>query len=395
MIQLATHELCSGCSGCFSVCPGQAISMRRDGHGALYPEIDSEKCIECHACEKICYLNCSPQTVPAKEPLCYAAAAKDKTLRLASSSGGFFSELASRIIARNGVVFGCVFEEDYFSAFHTSAENMEDTAKMRGSKYLQSDLRNSFREAKAALEAGRQVLFTGTPCQIAGLNKFLGKGKYSGLVTMEVICHGAPLPGVWEKYLQETKLNKITSVNFRNKKFGWKGFHMYIAGSKKYASWEKNKVILQKAGDNPFMYAFMREVSLRPSCFQCRAKGGSSGADITVGDLWGSNKLGIGFRNDNTGISAVILHTEKGKEIFGECRKNLLLSEVALSDITAKNPYYCRSVEKPEKYEFFMENYSTRMMDSLMCEIDNKPLFVFKLRRFFRTVKQIFRKNKF
>ena len=172
MITLASPERCSGCTACKAICPKQAITMVADHEGFLRPQINTETCIQCHACERVC-----PVLHPGKPdctPTCYAARTNDDALRLASSSGGLFTELARPILAEGGIVFGCVWEKPALVAIHAKAETEDELAAMRGSKYVQSDLRDTFREVKTALQEGRKVLFSGTPCQIAGLNAFLG-----------------------------------------------------------------------------------------------------------------------------------------------------------------------------------------------------------------------------
>ena len=196
--------------------------MVADHEGFLRPQIDASKCVQCHACERACPV--LHPSEPDTSPTCYAARTKDDALRLASSSGGIFTELARPILAKGGVVFGCVWEKPALVAIHAKAETEDELAAMRGSKYVQSDLRDTYREAKAELQKGREVLFSGTPCQIAGLNKYLGK-SYDNLLTVEIICHGVPSPAVFEKYKQELVKRfgaTLVSIAFRNKFYSWR-----------------------------------------------------------------------------------------------------------------------------------------------------------------------------
>ena len=251
---LASVAQCSGCTACKAACPKQAIAMVADHEGFLRPQIDASKCVQCHACERVCPV--LHPSEPDTSPTCYAARTKDDVLRLASSSGGIFTELARPILAKGGVVFGCVWEKPALVAIHAKAENEDELAAMRGSKYVQSDLRDTYREAKAELQKGREVLFSGTPCQIAGLNKYLGK-SYDNLLTVEIICHGVPSPAVFEKYKQE--LGNPTTVNFKDKAeswhnptFSWKSSNGETSREKLYA--------------NAYALAFLRDFCLRPSC---------------------------------------------------------------------------------------------------------------------------------
>lgn len=224
MVNVTRKEDCCGCAACVQVCPKSCIAMVRDAEGFDYPKADSERCISCGLCEKVCPVS-HAQAEPAGEPKAFAAYGPDKD-RAESSSGGIFAQLARQTLAQGGLVFGAAMAEDSKTAVHMAIDSEGDLPRLQGSKYLQSHVGNCFRQAKEALEAGRAVLFTGTPCQIEGLLHFLGR-DYENLVTADVICHGVPSEKLWQKYLdcqQRRYDSRVTRVSFRDKRQGWKSF---------------------------------------------------------------------------------------------------------------------------------------------------------------------------
>ena len=238
MIEIIDKKNCCGCSACAQICPRKCILMQEDDEGFLYPKVDKKSCIDCHLCERVCpVLN---QSKPKKPLKVYASINKDENIRLCSSSGGIFTALAEKVIAEGGVVFGARFD-DKWEVVHDYVETKEDLSKFRGSKYVQSRIENCYKEAEVFLKAGRIVLFSGTPCQIAGLILFLKK-SYNNLLTVDFVCHGVPSPGVWRRYLKEEiarqcdrkntvlprpiseKDTRVTGISFRDKALGWKKF---------------------------------------------------------------------------------------------------------------------------------------------------------------------------
>lgn len=212
-----------GCGACVSICPKQAITMRADGEGFLYPVVDGTKCVACDACEKRC-----PAGKPAQEKHAklFGAQAKDEQLRKASSSGGIFTLLARNAIAKGGVVFGAVFDEN-LRVEHIGALDETELAGMRGSKYVQSDATDAIQNAVSLLRRDIPVLFSGAPCQINGLLAALGNQKTDKLLTVDFVCHGVPSPGVFASYIKELEKEhgcRVTGYTFRDKRLGWKNF---------------------------------------------------------------------------------------------------------------------------------------------------------------------------
>ena len=219
MINISDKRNCCGCTACSQVCPKSCITMQIDEEGFKYPQVDANLCVDCGLCEKVCpYLNSYP--IPEEKPASFACKTKDDDLRGKSSSGGLFSVLATKIIQENGVVFGARFNEDW-DVYHDYTETEAGLAEFRGSKYVQSDMGDCFAQVKNFLKTGRKVLFTGTPCQVAGLNHFIQK-KFENLYTVDFVCHCVPSPKVWKSYLKEVRGNAtITHISFRDKSEGW------------------------------------------------------------------------------------------------------------------------------------------------------------------------------
>lgn len=351
MISLASIEQCSGCTACKAACPKQAISMVADHEGFLRPQIDAAKCVQCHACERACPV--LHPSEPDTTPTCYVARTKDEALRMVSSSGGLFTELARPVLAKGGVVFGCVWEKPALVAIHAKAETEDELAAMRGSKYVQSDLRDTYREAKAELQKGRAVLFSGTPCQIAGLNKYLGK-SYDNLLTVEIICHGVPSPAVFEKYKQvlaEEFGTMPTEILFKDKRVSW-----YSPSLVAQFPFGEEKV--EGAYTGGYGLAFLNGMSIRPSCFNCLAKEGRSGADITLGDFWGIDLIKAS-QDNKKGVSCVLLHTKKAVELWNEI-KTIEQFVVSYKSILKSNGSYWESSERNKNRAKFFREYHAK-----------------------------------
>lgn len=345
MIHIEDKTLCCGCTACASICPEGAIAMVPDALGFMYPEVSTGLCIDCGLCESICpFSNQDTENVPLK---ILAAKNPDSKIRDISSSGGVFTLLAQKTLSEKGVVFGARFDKKW-NVVHDYTETVEGLADFRGSKYVQSDIRDTFRQTRDFLESGRHVLYSGTPCQIAGLKNFLRK-EYERLLTVDVICHGVPSPVVWQKYLKETTPAgyTVTDVNFRSKISGWKKPSMEI----RYDEENRHNIYQKIFPDNTYMSAFLSNLSLRPSCFRCPAKSGKSGSDITLGDFWGIEDILPEF-DDDRGCSLVFANTGKGQETVN--RLAIISSVQSYASALEKNINIMLPVRKPVNYGFFM-----------------------------------------
>ncbi|MBR3915556.1 MAG: Coenzyme F420 hydrogenase/dehydrogenase, beta subunit C-terminal domain [Bacteroidaceae bacterium] len=343
MIHITEPKNCCGCNACVQACPKHCIRMQEDSEGFLYPFVDRESCIDCGLCERVCpVIN---QNEPQKPVVTLAAINSDESVRLASSSGGIFTLLAERTIDNGGVVFGAAFDENW-DVKHICIDSKSELPKLRGSKYVQSTIGNCYKEAKTHLSAGKEVLFTGTPCQIASLKKFLRK-DYKNLKTMDIVCHGTPSPLVWRKYLDEVSsmynIAQITDIQFRDKTEGWKNFSLSI----KYKDKEGvEKTFRETLNENIFMRCFLSNLCLRPSCYACPARNGKSGSDITLADLWGAENISP-ESDDDKGVSLVLLRN-KDFTLPGFVKK-----EIEYSKAVMYNPSIESDVTLPDKRDRF------------------------------------------
>ena len=306
MIEIKDKKNCCGCSACVSICPKHCITMQEDSEGFLYPQVDERICVNCGLCEKVCN---ELHPYDTREPLqVLAAINKNEDIRLKSSSGGIFHLLAEKTIREGGLVFGARFDENW-QVVIDYAEDMKGVEAFMGSKYVQARMENAYVDAKRFLNEGRKVLFSGTPCQVAGLHRYLRK-PYDNLLSVDFICHGVPSPKVWKIYLEEVvkQVQSISSVEFRNKEKGWKKFGFIL----RHNEIDKTVSMLSPFTENHYMKAFLNDIILRPSCYECKARGCSSQSDITIADFWGIETL-LPEMDDDKGTSLVLVNTNTGK----------------------------------------------------------------------------------
>lgn len=306
MIDISSKENCCGCSSCAQICSKKCITMQPDDEGFLYPHVDSGHCIDCGLCEKVCpKLN----PYPLRKTLnVFAANNCDDVVRIASSSGGIFAILAERTIKNGGVVFGARFDNNW-QVVMDYTETMNGVKLFMGSKYVQASSNNTYSIAKQFLNEGRQVLYTGTPCQIAGLQHFLRK-PYDNLIAVDVVCHGVPSPKVWTKYLDEIveEIRFMNDITFRKKQNILKRLNFKI----NYDKDGKWFTLSSYHHENHYMKALINNLTLRPSCANCMAKCGRSNSDITIADYWGVSHFHPAL-DDDKGTSIILINTEKGR----------------------------------------------------------------------------------
>lgn len=354
MLNITDKHNCCGCTACVNVCPKNCISMIKDREGFLYPVVDSDKCVDCCMCENVC-----PVIHPVmndEDPLVYAAINNDETVRVQSSSGGVFTLIAESVLDRGGVVFGVCFDKDW-NVIHDYTETKEGLARFRGSKYVQSYLGNIFSQVKTFLNSGREVLFSGTPCQVAGLKNYLRK-PYPNLLTVDLVCHGVPSPDVWRKYLQETickaygiKKNKnfvnpgdyISGISFRSKDMGWKKYTIKIV-------FRNGKLETMPFFENIYMNAFLSDLSLRPSCYACPTKLHNIQSDITLADFWGVNEINPEI-DDDKGCGLILISNKNKLNIFNKLDCKLLHQQ--LERVVKYNPSILYAVNEPVNRRFF------------------------------------------
>lgn len=325
MIQINEKKDCCGCTACKNICPVNAITMKKDNEGFLYPEIDLEKCVKCGLCEKTCpILNKREKNENKQEA--YVINNKNNKIRSESTSGGAFTPIAEYVIKNDGVVFGATYGKN-LEVYHMYTEKIEDLYLFRGSKYVQSDLKDSFQEVKKFLLDDRLVLFSGTPCQIQGLKSFLGK-EYNNLITLDVVCRAVPSPLVLEKYLNYQKkknnVQEINSIIFRDKsKYGYSYSSMTVEG--------KDFIYREGVETDPYLRAFFNNYSGRPSCYDCKFRNKERISDFTVWDCFTISEFDKRLA-DNKGTTRMIIQTKKGKEIFEKIKDNYNYTEINVED---------------------------------------------------------------
>ncbi len=359
MVEIEDKHNCCGCSACASICPKHCIIMVADSEGFLYPQVDKVSCIDCGLCEKVCnHLYPYDKRNPIKV---LAAVNKEERIRMKSSSGGVFYVLAQKIINDGGVVFGARFNENW-QVVIDYAEDIKVVESFMGSKYVQARIENAYKDTKRFLQEGRKVLFSGTPCQVAGLHKFLRK-SYNNLVTVDFICHGTPSPKVWGLYLNEvTKgIKNLNNVEFRSKAIGWKNFSMRLDYNKSdgvvsYVSpWTKDI----------YMRAFLHNLILRPSCHDCKAKGCSSRSDITIADFWGVQFIKPEM-DDDKGTSLVLIHSSRAEAFLQS--EHLSLATVAFDNVKSYNTAIHSSPMPHTNRSMFFERLGNEPLFELIAE---------------------------
>lgn len=387
MITIDDKRNCCGCGACLQRCPKHCISMSEDNEGFLYPQIDRDKCIDCGLCEKVCpMINKNSTTKPLKV---FAAKNPEKEKLIRSSSGGLFIALAEQTIADKGVVFGVTFDRQW-EAHHIAATTKNELQAMMGSKYLQSRTEETFIEAEKYLKAGQRVMFTGTPCQIAGLKKFL-RQDYPNLLTVELVCHGVPSPGIWRKWLNEYMSNhsssEITGISFREKQRS--GYDWIRYG---FVMWQKSGdtdtvLYSHEAGYTPFMRGFLGDIYLRPSCYACHIKCGSSGADISIADYNGIKKIHPEWFDDK-GVGLAFIHSGKGLDALAAT--GIKATETTLEDATAENKSYWQPTALPQyRQKFFDMIKSDMTVEEAVERCLRKPLPIRTWKKFSRKIRNI------
>ncbi len=339
-------SLCTGCGACYNKCPFNAITMELDGEGFIAPQINDDKCMDCGLCYKVC-----PVEKPVeknKKPDAYAVWAEDE-IRLKSSSGGMFTLLADAIFERDGVVCGARYSDDYMSVYHTWATNMDELAPLRGSKYVQSDVGKTYKEAKGFLDEGKTVLYTGCPCQIAGLYNYLGK-EYDNLYTADLVCHGQNSITAYRSFINEYSGGKpFEKISFRDKEhFGWStSTVMYFKdGTVKKSPWN----------DNKWNEGFLDGIINRESCYSCPYANDQRVADVTLADCWQVHRINPEY-DDRKGTSLVLVNSKKGEKIFKLAKKKMKLCElVPLEELKKYNGQLNKPAPKHPSREFFFSH---------------------------------------
>lgn len=355
MKDICNPSECTGCMACVNSCAHHAISIVQDKEGFDRPHIDENLCVDCGLCQRTCPINEHPMVNEPKKVL--SGWSSDESVRLGSSSGGAFTEIARPILEEGGVVFGCALN-NRLQAEHTYVETLEDlTRKLCGSKYVQSRIGNSYAQAKEFLKQGRKVLFSGTPCQIAGLKNFLRK-DYENLMTVDLICHGVPSPMIFEdykQYMEERENMELMDIKFRCKKSSWIFFNMTLTGHI-----EKSGALKTYYGryyEDPYIRGFLRDYFLRPSCHQCHFTSTKRCSDFTIADWWGYKKesqVDKDFRRK--GVSLVLVNTEKAMSLLASLK--MILKGRTIEEGKKTNCSLSKAFAIPKVRETFWMDYA-------------------------------------
>lgn len=371
MIEIKDKDKCCGCTSCMQACPKKCIEMEEDFEGFLYPKVNMEKCVDCRLCEKACpIINRNAKRKPIDN---LAIRNNDEQIRAKSSSGGIFYLLAKQTIEDGGVVFGARFD-DRWNVVIDYADTLQGVEAFMGSKYVQASVGDAYITAKKFLRQGLKVLFTGSPCQIAGLKRYLGS-DYPNLLTMDFVCHGVPSPNVWRRYLIErlqkmtgtTDVANISDIQFRNKSCGWKTFSFSIE-----TKYDEKKRESEVFWANPYMKAFVENVTLRPSCYKCKFREFRSGSDITIGDFWTIGNFDKSL-DDEKGISLATVNTDKCECFL--CGSGMTKANVPYSFVLKNNEGLSLfTPEHPNREAFFAKLDSSNNVTEDLIEAVNLSL---------------------
>lgn len=371
---------CTGCSACIQICPKNCIKPSVDSEGFMIPRIEATKCIECNLCERVCpAININPSSNPSE----FLVGQNESSETIyKSSSGGIFAMICEIVLKKGGIIYGAALDHSQnLSVKHIRINNIKDLHHILGSKYTQSNTGDSFKYAKKDLSEGKMVLFSGTPCQIAGLKKFLRK-EYNSLITIDIICHGVPSPDIFLKYVKETEANesinlgealKITDFSFRDKKHGWNAFGVSLR-LQSVKNPDITKTIFRNRYDDLFMKGFLNDLFLRKSCHDCPVKNFSSSSDITLADAWRIETVMYSPSFDK-GYSLVIPHTKGGLNILKSL--NIKWHNVNRNFILHHNPAAYQSVRPHRKRQqfFYMISQGKSVSDAISKCLPTPTLF--------------------
>lgn len=346
MIQIEDKKQCCGCTACYNICPRRAIQMEPDEEGFLYPQVNKEICVDCGLCERVCPVIHRVRHEEKTES--YIIRNNDAVILEESTSGGAFTAFAMHLMEKGAVVYGAGYDED-MQVICKMASEPAQLKEMRGSKFVQSNLGDVFAEIKKQLSVGMTVLFTGTPCQVAGLVNYLNE-KPHNLICIDFVCRGVPSPGLWKNYvnMMEKKYKaKMIGARFKHKTYGYHTTTMKVDFANGRTWYGSGRV-------DPMMKAFVNEMASRPSCSKCAFKGVERLSDITMFDCYGFSKI-TGEHDDDKGYTSLFVHTSKGQELLAEIQNQIVIYKAEIENLVDKNGVMVRNSakENPKREAFY------------------------------------------
>lgn len=362
MIDSISKMNCTGCKMCKDVCPVDAISYETDHEGFWYPKVNYDKCIKCGKCVKTCPSLSDHRNESAKEASVYAAWALDDAVRLKSTSGGIFYVLAEQMIAQGGIIAACKYTSDFKAAYHTLGDTFEDLEEFKGSKYFQSDTEGIYKAVKEPLKEGRQVLFCGAPCQVAGLNRYIGVDD-PNLITVDYICRGINSPMVFKKYVDECEKHygsPVKKVHLKNKNKGWTRLGTYM-------EFQNGKSYYRDRITDPWVNGYIYgNLFMRPCCSECKYKERVRVADISIGDFWGLK----GTKDDLfKGISVILINTGKGQEYIESVKDKLCLDLRTYEEASSGNGCLLNSAKMGKHRQEFFDRIEDTEFEELVWKL--------------------------
>lgn len=379
MIDIKNSRDCCGCTACASICTQGAITMQPDALGFNYPKVDMSKCINCGLCNKVCQFNEFYDTsLNIEPPIAFGARQKNVEEVMKSRSGGVFAALTDCILDEGGVVYGAGFDNNYRVA-HKRATTKSERDEFRGSKYVQSDMSNIYRQVKDDLRKEKTVLFSGTPCQTAGLNSYVGRKWREKLILVDIVCDGVPSPKFFEDFVKSSEKqhsSQLINFDFRDKKtYGWKDHKetLIFANQEQFSAFH-------------YSYFFFSRLLTRPSCGSCKYTNLRRPSDITLADFWGFEKTCQEINPDNKGCSLVIVNSEKGMNLFNSVKGTLNSKQVLIEDALQPNLVTVHSIN-PNADKFF-KDYESKGFDYVVHKYGNTS-FKYRMNKFIcRVVKK-------
>lgn len=365
MIQIIHPADCCGCSACASVCAHQAITMQPDALGFLYPVVDTDKCTQCGLCERVCAFHPDyDKSLNLPQPIAFGARHKDMHEVATSRSGAAFIAMSDYVLEQGGVVYGAGYAE-HFRVVHKRAITKMQRDEFKGSKYVQSDLEDTFRQVKKDLKAGLTVLFSGTPCQTAGLHSFVGEKLRANLILVDIVCHGVPSPHIWNDYLcylERESHAEVVHVDFREKaQCGWQAHKEAF----KYVGRENETDIRDS-----YTHLFYKHIMFRHSCGECKYTNLQRPSDVTLADFWGWQKTHATINADDQGLSLVLCNTTKGLSLFETVKEQMHVFPAKIEDCMQPN-LRCSSSIHPSRIQF-EQDYTRKGFEYILHRYGNK-----------------------